>query len=104
MIGMRYRPECRKIRLFSLTSVFLYNYRQAMKKEDEEEEVLAQPSLPGEAKDEASPLRGSGMMFVAIPVLRGERHVLIDPLQQAMVIPLHFLWNDFLDELGLLLH
>jgi len=73
-----------------------------MKKE--EEEGLAPPLLPEEAKedDEVPPLHGAGEMLVAIPFLHGERHVLIDPL--AMVIPLHFLWDDFLNELGILLH
>jgi len=103
MIGMRYRPELRKIHHFSpICNLFIFC--GAMKKE--EEEGLAPPSLPEEAKeeDEVPPLRGAGEMLVTILFLHGERHVLIDSLQQAMVIPLHFLWDDFLDELGLLLH
>jgi len=98
MIGMRYQPERRKIRPFCpICNLFIFG--GAMK---EEEEGLAPPLLPEEAKeeDEVPPLCGAGEMLVTIPFLCGERHVLIDPLQQAMIIPLHFLWDDFLDELG----
>jgi len=93
MIGMRYRPERRKIRRFCpLFVIYLFILGGAMKKE--EEEGLAPPSLPEEAKeeeeDEVPPSRGAGEMLVAIPFLRGERHALIDPLEQARAIPSSF--------------